>query len=238
MIMPSDANKAKESPLGNTRGSETLASAVYDRLLGDILNGILEPGLKLRLQVLKTQYDVGNSPLREALNRLSEKGMVVREENKGFRVAPASENELKEMIRTRCWLEEIALRESIKNGDDAWEEQIVLAFHRLSRSARNDEGKTGATTREWEQRHSEYHHALLSACGSSILLDFCIQLDERTLRYRNLAAVRAHRDRHELDEHRAIQEATLNRDADLAVKLMKSHFEITLEIVLSSGGIS
>ena len=63
---------------------------------------------------MKKQYDVGNSPLREALNRLSENGMVVREENKGFRVAPASEEELKELIRTRCWLEEIALRESIR----------------------------------------------------------------------------------------------------------------------------
>ena len=85
----------------NTKIGETLASAVYDRLLQDILNGKLEPGLKLRLQVLKKQYDVGNSPLREALNRLSEKGMVVREENKGFRVAPASEQELKELTRTR-----------------------------------------------------------------------------------------------------------------------------------------
>ena len=68
----------------NAKSGETLASAVYDRLLEDILNGSLEPGLKLRLQALKKQYDVGNSPLREALNRLSVNGLVVREENKGF----------------------------------------------------------------------------------------------------------------------------------------------------------
>ena len=236
--MNSNTNEAKENSVGNNKSSETLASAVYDRLLNDILNGTLNPDLKLRLQVLKKQYDVGNSPLREALNRLSEKGLVQREENKGFRVASASEAELKELILTRCWLEEIALRESIKNGDDAWEEQLVLAFHRLSRSARNGNGKTGATAREWERQHSDYHHSLLSDCGSSILLEYCVQLDEKTLRYRNLATVRKQRDRHELDEHRAIQEAALDRDADLAVKLMKAHFEATLEIVLSSGCIS
>jgi GntR family carbon starvation induced transcriptional regulator len=228
----------KEGSSDNNKGGETLASAVYDRLLRDILNGSLEPGLKLRLQVLKKHYDVGNSPLREALNRLSEKGMVVREENKGFRVAPTSEEELKELIKTRCWLEEIALRESIKNGDASWEEQVVLAFHRLSRTARAANDDSGSKTREWERQHREYHHALLSACGSSILIGYCTQLHEKTLRYRNLAEVMEYRDRHELDEHRAMQEAVLNRDADLAVKLMKAHFQITGNIVLSSGSIS
>lgn len=229
---------AKENSVTTTKGGETLASAVYDRLLEDILNGTLEPGLKLRLQVLKTHYDVGNSPLREALNRLSEKGMVEREENKGFRVASASEEELNELIRTRCWLEEIALRESIANGDDNWEEGIVLAFHRLSRtsSPRSDDGHYN--TREWERLHREYHAAMMSACGSSILLGYCAQLHEKTLRYRNLAAVMEYRSRHELEEHKAIQEAVLKRDADLAVKLMKAHFMVTAEIILASGGIS
>jgi len=220
------------------RSGETLASAVYDRLLEDILNGTLEPGLKLRLQVLKKQYDVGNSPLREALNRLSENGMVVREENKGFRVAPATEDELKELIRTRCWLEEIALRESIKNGDDAWEESVVLAFHRLSRLSVKDENRAAYITKEWEERHREYHIALLSACGSSILQGYCVQLHEKTLRYRNLATVVEYRERHELEEHKSIQDAVLDRDADRAVSLMKGHFEITRDIVLSSGIIS
>jgi GntR family carbon starvation induced transcriptional regulator len=235
--MDSPINEAKENSVGTNKSGETLASAVYDRLLNDILNGTLTPDLKLRLQVLKTQYDVGNSPLREALNRLSEKGLVMREENKGFRVAPASEEQLKELIRTRCWLEEIALRESIKNGDDEWEEQVVLAFHRLSKSARYGEGEIGATAKEWEQRHSEYHRALVGACGSSLLLDYCIQLDEKTLRYRNLAAVMKHRDRHELDELRSMNEAAINSVAVNAVYVLNSYFDITLLIVLWRGCI-
>jgi len=232
-----DSNKNTMENNG-AKSSETLASAVYDRLLEDILNGILEPGLKLRLQILNTQYDVGNSPLREALNRLSENGMVVHEENKGFRVAPASEKELKELIHTRCMLEEVALRESIINGDELWEEHVVITFHRLSRLSSSGTNKPGYSTREQKQRHREYHLALLGACGSSILLDYCAQLQEKTLRYRNLAAVLEYRERHEFEEHQAIQQAVLNRDADLAVQLMKAHFEITAEIVLSSGSIS
>ncbi len=76
---------------------------------------------------------------------------------------------------------------------------------------------------------------MLSACGSSILLGYCTQLHEKTYRYRNLAAVIEYRERHEREEHKAMHEAVLNRDADLAVELMKKHFEITGNIVLSTG---
>ena len=212
----------------------TQASTVYDRLQEDILSGQLQPGRKLRLKELIELYDTGNSPLREALNRLSANGMVVREENRGFRVPPANTEELNELTRTRCWLEEIALRESIANGDVDWEERIVLAYHWLSRAAQSTELEARHTSPEWEEHHREFHLALISACNSSILIDFCAQLQKRTFRYRNLAEVVAYRDRHELEEHRELQQAALNRDADLAVDLLTKHYTITSEIVLSS----
>ena len=211
---------------------------VYQKLLEDILKGHLEPGRKLRLQALKDQYDVGNSPLREALNRLSANGMVVREENKGFRVSPASAAELAELVRTRCWLEEVALRESISNGDDAWEERIVLSYHRLSRAKRPTDEESFITDPEWEELHRQYHLALISACDSSFLMGYCTQLQEQALRYRNLAPVVIYRERHEKDEHEKIRDAVLNRDADEAVNLLIAHFKVTADIVLSSGALA
>ncbi len=230
-------NLANESG-PSSAGTETLASMVYHKLLEDILKGHLEPGRKLRLQSLKDQYDVGNSPLREALNRLSANGMVVREENKGFRVSPASAAELAELVRTRCWLEEVALRESIRNGDDSWEEQIVISYHRLSRAQRPTDEESFNTNPEWEEFHRQYHHALISACNSSLLIGYCAQLQEQALRYRNLTPVVAYRERHENDEHEAIRDAVLNRDADQAVKLLVAHFKVTADIVLSSGALT
>ena len=213
----------------------TQASNVFDRLQEDILTGHLKPGHKLRLKELIEKYETGNSPLREALNRLSANGMVVREENRGFRVSPAHTEELLELTRTRCWLEEIAIRESIASGDVTWEERIVLAYHWLSRAANSKNSDTEFTSPEWEEHHREFHQALISACNSSILLEFCSQLQTRTLRYRNLAEVVEYRDRHELEEHRELQQAVLNRDADLAVRLLKKHYTVTSEIVLASG---
>ena len=216
-------------------GRETLASIAYQRLLDDIVGGRLQPGSKLRLQSLTERYAVGNSPLREALSRLSTNGMVQRHENRGFRVSPASSEQLAELIRTRCWLEEVALRESIRRGDAAWEEGVLLAFHRLSRSDHLFDETYIQFDGTWEDLHRAFHLSLLSACNSKILLGFCGQLHEQTLRYRNLSSMEAYRERHELDEHRAIRDAVMDRDADRAVELLQAHYRITGEIVLASG---
>jgi len=233
--MPKNRTQAAKENGNGDGGISTRASSVYDRLRADILIGKLQPGAKLRLKDLIEKYDTGNSPLREALNRLSANGMVVREENRGFRVPPAEKKELEELTRTRCWLEEIALRESIANGDSDWEERIVLAFHWLARAARSTRESDKHTSPEWEEHHREFHLALISACDSDILIDFCSDLHQRSFRYRNLAEVVEYRDRHELEEHDELQQAVLNRDADLAVKLLKKHYRITSDILLASG---
>jgi DNA-binding GntR family transcriptional regulator len=218
--------------------ASTLASSVYQQLRADILKGRLEPGSKLRLQYLGKQYKVGNSPLREALNRLSSHGLVTREENKGFRVSTASVAELEELIRTRCLLEQTALRESILSGDAEWEERVVISFHRLNRLEEAADGTNQHRTPEWEVAHRDYHRALLSACGSNILLDYCQQMHEQTLRYRSLVEVVKYRNIHECSEHREIQVAVLARDADLAISMLHKHYTMTLEIILSSGALA
>jgi DNA-binding GntR family transcriptional regulator len=226
--------RSTEPVIAESRVS-TQASSVYDRLQDDILSGRLKPGRKLRLKELIEEYETGNSPLREALNRLSSNGMVVREENRGFRVSPASATELLELSRTRCWLEEVALRQSIINGDTAWEERIVLAFHWLTQAAKTNGEADRVTSPEWEAHHEGFHMALISACESSILMDFCVQLQKRTVRYRNLAEVVEYREGHELDEHRKLQDAALSRNADLAVGLLDQHYKVTVDILLASG---
>ncbi len=221
--------------------SATLASSVYDRLQSDILTGVLQPGQKLRLKELTERYETGNSPLREALNRLSAAGMVLREENRGFRVPTANAEDLAEVTRTRCWLEEIALRESIEHGDSQWEERIVVAFHWLERSDRTtgegeaDGEKETTLSPEWEAHHQQFHAALVSACRSKILMEFCDELAQRSFRYRSIAEVIEYRDRHELDEHRNLRDATIGRDAETAVKLLKEHYQVTSDILLESG---
>lgn len=214
--------------------SATLATSVYDRLRQDILNGVLRPGHKLRVSFLRERYDVGSSPVREALNRLSSDGLAIREDQKGFRVATTSRKELEELIKTRLWVEEIAVRESILHGDREWEEQLVLAFHRLSRTPRFLDGSPATTNPEWERLHRDYHMALLSACGSTLLFDFCHELHFKADRYRRLSATTRNPDRNEVDEHREILEAAVDRDAGRAFERLRGHYMRTGELILRS----
>ena len=222
------------SDLAPTTSSESLGSMVHRRIMTDIIGGQLKPGWKLKAQSLMKSYGVGLSPVREALSQLVGEGLVVRQDRAGFRVAPTSAEELLEIVMTRCCLEEIALRESIECGGEDWEARIVLAHHRLSRTPR-PQGESLLDDRlEWENRHREFHLALISACSSSILVGYCAELQVRTFRYRNLSSVRAYRNGLAVDEHRAIHDAVLERHADRAVELLTGHYRATGDVVASA----
>ena len=228
---PDDKIVNLQAVLSVAEPAGTLASSVYDRLRDDILSGALAPDDKLRTEALRERYGVGNSPLREALNRLSADGLVTREDQKGFRVATASRADLEELVKTRCWLEEIALRQSIENGGDDWEEAVVLQYHRLSRMRRSSSEDEYVVNFEWETRHRAFHLALLNACGSRWLMQYCAQLNDQADRYRQLAIVVSYPKRNELSEHEAIMRAATSRDADEAVRLLLAHYDRTAGII-------
>lgn len=229
------ALKAPSDRNANSSGGErgTLASTVYEKLRNDIMAGELRPGERLRSDLLRERYEVGNSPMREALNRLAADGLVSREDQKGFRVADASRDALSELVKTRCWLEEVAIRQSIANGGAEWEERLVLAFHRLSRTPRSSSEDGYTHNPDWEAYHREFHLALISGCGSTWLIGFCDQLNDQAERYRQLAVQKAYPKRHELDEHREIYEAVVDGRADDAVAGMIAHYSRTAEIILA-----
>ncbi len=220
--------QAKEE---NLEPGGTLATRVYERLRRDIFSGGLPPGAKLRTEYLRNRYEVGNTPLREALNRLSADGLVARIDQRGFSVAKLSREEFEGLLKTRCWLEEIALRESIKNRTQEWEENLVIALHRLSRVSPMADGQANP---DWEERHHRFHLSLLANCGSEWLISFCTQLLDHTDRYRQFASGASYDDRDLLTEHRSILEATVEGDADRAVELLLEHYRRTGKIVLDS----
>jgi GntR family carbon starvation induced transcriptional regulator len=209
----------------------TLASTIHARLRGDILRGVFRPGEKLPIDALCARYGIGATPLREALNRLSAEELVIRADQRGFRVAPVSLEDLEELTKTLCWISGLALREAIRNGDAAWEEQVVLAAHRLSRVEREGVEGYSSFNPEWEARHRVYHLTLIAACGSRWLVAFYAMLLDRSDRYRYLAFADASVKRDAEAEHRAITEAVLARDADRAAAAAAAHIRLTAETV-------
>ena len=217
--------------------STTLATAVYDQLRVDILAGRLCPDSKLGIEFLCGRYDTGQIPIREALNRLSSDGLVDRLDQKGFRVAPISTQDLEELTKTRCWLEGMALAESIERRTKAWDESVVLAHYRMTRTPRSLSKTSYRENPDWEPLHRAFHLALLSNCGSRWMLDFCAQLADHSYRYRQISIQRVYPVSESRDTHAPIMKAALEGDAAKAVALLQSHLRFTAETILRQGGL-
>lgn len=211
----------------------TLASTVYQQLRDDLLHGVLEAESKVKVEWAVARYGAGASPVREALNRLASEGLLGRHDQRGFFIMPLSAAELEELTRTRCWLEERALRESIAHRTADWEEQLVLALHRLSRAPRRLPQDPSATNPDWEKLHRAFHRALISACRSRWLIGFCDQLADQAYRYRQFARGNKGARRDELAEHRLIAERAMNGDADGAVAALLDHYRLTTSLCMA-----
>ncbi|RAI38609.1 GntR family transcriptional regulator, partial [Rhodoplanes roseus] len=218
-----------DGPDGGTAGGDpTLATRIVATLRQRIISGEIAPLLRLRVRQLAQEFGTGLSPVREALNRLTRDDLVAHSDQRGFVVSAIGEQDLEEMIKARCWLNERALRESIAQGGPDWEERLIVAYHRLSRLPRWADEAEGIANPEWEVAHRVFHRVLIDACGSRWLVGYCEQLFDVADRYRHMARKAAlARVR---DEHRQIMEAAVARDAERAVELLNGHFRRTAEL--------
>lgn len=216
--------------------AKTIADEVYIRLRHDIVSGKLPADERLRLETLRAAYDVGLSPLREALSRLASENLVIAVGQRGFSVAPVSLSELHDICRLRIMLETTALRDSIAHGTVDWEARIVASLYRLLNTRLP--GGSEDSVDEWEQRHSDFHATLIEACGSPWLLRLCRAMTLQYERYRRRVVTGMTLSETLYaqieQEHRLLSEAVLARDADRAAALLADHFQHVVQLIQSS----
>lgn len=202
-----------------SHGSAT--NRAYQTLHTMIVMGELKPGEKLKIDGLRKLLDTGASPIREALSLLTSDNLVERIDQRGFRTADVSGENFREILKLRCVLEDLALRESIANDTEDWEEAVVLAHHRMQRAQDNGQDN-------FENLHKAFHMTLLDRCDAPILMKFCSQLYDLNIRYRYLAGSALNYQRRDVSkEHASIMQATIAGNADLASDLLLKHYRKT-----------
>jgi DNA-binding GntR family transcriptional regulator len=214
---------------------ETIGENAYRRIRADIIFGRAAPGQKLRLERMKDDYGVSVSTLREILNRLASEGLVVAEGQRGFEVAPVSAANLQETAALRMLLEGHALEQSFAAGDMDWEGRIVSAHHKLaSMERRMGEGERNQTEL-WKRYDWEFHQALISACGSQVLMETHAAVFDKYLRYQMIAL--SFRGEIAAREHKALLDCALARDAATAKTTLERHISGGVEHALATGTI-
>lgn len=211
--------------------SPTLTNKVMEMIRQDILLGELAPGQKLVVADLKSRYTVGASPIREALVQLSWKKYVIFAPQKGCWVASVSVAELEDLFETCQLLSQALLERAMKNGDEAWELNILTTFHKLSRI---NPAETETDFNEWEKRHSQFHLALLEGSQSPVMLGLYREVYEQIERYRHIWVSRSrhYEERyHDNGEHEAMMKTVLSRNHDEALALLSNHSRRAMEMI-------
>lgn len=207
------------------------AERAYQVLRRELLNGEWLPQERLRPSVLQQRFELGLTPIREALMRLAADGLVQGEAQRGYRACGVSASEWKDLMSTRRELEQSCLTQAMQLGDATWEARIVAAMHLLARTPLPKTASDRKSAELWEVRHRNFHYALVSACGSSWRLRFWGTLTDHSERYRKLRLLRrketAAHVQNAVGDHQIIMDAVLARDIPRATQLMDEHLATT-----------
>jgi GntR family transcriptional regulator, carbon starvation induced regulator len=214
--------------------AETIGDDGYRRIRMDIILARLEPGQKLKLEMLREAYGVSVSTLREILNRLAAEGLVSAEGRRGFEVAPVSVANLKELADMRLLLEGYAMEASFARADVEWEGRVVSAHHKLASIERLMASGVGQPE-QWKRYDSEFHQALISNCGSRVLMETHSAVFDRYFRYQMIAL--HYRGDEPAFQHQALLDCALKRDAAQARAVLTMHVNNCVDHALANAAL-
>lgn len=226
----------QKTPVHNTRWSHTMTITSLDGyrwLKNDIIRGNFQPDEKLRMSLLTSRYALGVGPLREALSQLVAERLVTVVNQKGYRVASMSEQELLDIFDARANMEAMLVSLAIARGGDEWEADVLAKAHLLSKLEACDASEKMLD--EWDLRHQAFHTAIVAGCGSHYLLQMRERLFDLAARYRfiwlrrTVLSVEMLEDKH--DQHQTLTAAVLARDTARASELMRQHLLTPIPII-------
>jgi DNA-binding GntR family transcriptional regulator len=206
--------------------AHSLGELMLLRLRADILSTDLAPGAKLALHHLAKQYGIGITPLRDALGQLAGDGLVIMESQKGFRVAPVSAEDLRDICDIRLRVELMALDLAFDRAGpgpgSGWDRRMKEA-HAAFVHIKARVGEDAPITGDWEEAHRELHMTLLSACASPMLMRICSQIHDRIHRYRRIALPTKSYMGGISDDHFEMSTAAYRRDRKACKALLERH---------------
>ncbi len=200
----------------------SLSDRLTDVVRDYILSGEISPMVPIRQDALAARLRVSKIPLREALTRLEQDGLVVSHPNRGFFVTPLSAEEAEEVYALRLKIEPEAAAYACMKANEAEQAAAREALNLLDREAAAHEPTVGSLNRA-------FHTALVTPGGRHITARTVMRLHVIADRY-----VRKHLEplgRHVRaeEEHEQILAAWLERRSSEVSRLIHQHLEHTLE---------
>jgi DNA-binding GntR family transcriptional regulator len=221
--IPKDS-KAKVISLGMPKSSTLMA---YECIKKMILDNSLSPGDQVLEQALADQIQLSRTPVREALVRLKQEGLIELVPRHGIRVLPLSPEDMREIYEVLIALEPMAT-EMLTLRKPSREEiaPLVKACEDMERSLANDDLEM------WAAADADFHSSLIALSGNKRLAAMVLMVWEQSHRARMFTLRLRPKPEQSTKEHRHIVDAILSGDAIKARNLYRDHREKAAKAML------
>lgn len=166
--------------------NQSLTKQAYSQLRNDIVCIVFPQQAKLNIESLKKSYNMGGTPIREALNQLVAEKMVTALPLRGFQVAAVTPEQLADIYNNRALIEKEMLQQVMAKEDDFWESQCVASLYRIKKSVANEEFSSGDDVQKWLKLSAMFYNNLLGAVESDWLRHIQGLLYMHSQRYESL----------------------------------------------------
>ena len=202
-----------------------LRDVVFNTLRQAILRGDLKPGERLMEISLANKLGVSRTPVREAIHKLEQEGLVLMIPRRGAEVAQITEKSLRDVLEVRGALEELAVRL-------ACERMTGQALGDLNRAAERFEKTLGSSDiTSVAEADVAFHDVIYMATDNQRLIALLNNLREQMYRYRVEYLKRGECHAQLLSEHQEIIEAITNKEVERAVAVTCRHIDNQVEAV-------
>jgi len=194
-------------------GLQRLAETLED----EIINGVFHPGEKLDLTELSARFGCSRTPVRDALQRLEQSGLVEIRPKRGTYVSTLSITELVQRFEVMAELEGMSVRLATKSVTAEDLDSLRGALRDCEQYSANDDPDG------YYQANATFHGLFYNYSGNAYLLDQAQNLRRILRPYRRLQLRVPHRMRQSLSEHRSILEAVSEGNSQQAAELAREH---------------
>jgi DNA-binding GntR family transcriptional regulator len=210
---------------------QSLSDAVVDRLRAAIWSGVYAPGDRLVERRLAHEFGISHIPLREALARLTEEGLVERPPRRGVRVASLTPRMLEEVSSLRVVLEQFVVRRlKDRFTPEAHGELQVIVDGMVEAAGQPDL----VLMHELDQ---QFHQRLWELTDHALLVELAAQMRSRTSHFYRAAAASLGPDevRRHADSHQQLLDVIASGDRRAAERAMKQHVEQAAQRIVDAG---
>lgn len=207
----------------------SLAHEAYEAIKRDIIRTRLDPGQKIIQSELSDRYAVGTTPIREALQRLAQEGLVEPVPRYGYIVARITLYDVRELFELRVLLESASCRWAATRGDMEDLEAIRQVADFIY--VKGDEESYSV----YLSANRDFHRSIAFVSGNHRLVPLITQVLDEMTRILYVAIL------HDLErfdvfvrEHVDLADALCDRDPDLAEELIRAEIELTQKLVLDA----